>query len=96
MKDLDIVNEFRQAQEPTIKAMFKDIWTDLGNALAAMPRWEKGFHIFWLLGPFILLIERSPADIWLSILALAFVVRSISNAMGLGFGLFGSGQVFCF
>jgi hypothetical protein len=39
-----------------------------------MPRWEKGFHIFWLLGPFILLIERNPADSWLSFLAIAFVI----------------------
>ena len=82
MKNLNIVNEYGQAPEPTIKAMFKDIWTGLCNALAAMPRWEKGFHIFWLLGPFILLIERSPADIWLSILALAFVVRSIMKRDG--------------
>jgi len=76
------MSETRQAPEPTIKAMFKDIWTGLGNALAAMPRWEKGFHIFWLFGPFILLIERSPADIWLSILAVAFVVRSIMKRDG--------------
>jgi len=76
------MSETRQAPEPTIKAMFKDIWTGLCNALAAMPRWEKGFHIFWLLGPFILLIERSPADIWLSILAVAFVVRSIMKRDG--------------
>jgi len=76
------VSETRQAIEPTIKAMFKDIWTGLGNALAAMPRWEKGFHVFWLLGPFILLIERSPADIWLSFLAVAFVVRSIFKRDG--------------
>ena len=76
------MSEVRQALEPTIKAMFKDIWTGWCNALAAMPRWEKGFHIFWLLGPFILLIERSPADIWLSILALAFVVRSIFKRDG--------------
>jgi len=82
MKDLDIVNESSQALDPTIKAMFKDIWTGLGNALAEVPRWEKGFHIFWLLGPFILLIERSPADIWLSILALAFAVRSIMKRDG--------------
>ena len=82
MKNLNIVNESSQALKSTIKAMFKDIWTGLGNALAAMPRWEKGFHIFWLLGPFILLIERSPADIWLSILALAFVVRSIIKRDG--------------
>ena len=82
MKDLNIVNESNQVLDPTIKAIFKDIWTGLGNALAAMPRWEKGFHIFWLLGPFILLIERSPADIWLSILALAFVVRLIMKRDG--------------
>ena len=53
-----------QAIEPSIKAMFQTIWTGLGDALAAMPRWEKGFHIFWLLGPLILLIEHTPADIW--------------------------------
>jgi O-antigen ligase len=82
MKDLNMVNESSQALEPTIKEMFKDILFGLGNALEAMPRWEKGFHIFWLLGPFILLIERSPADIWLSILALAFVVRSIMKRDG--------------
>ena len=62
--------------------MFQTIWTGLGDALAEMPRWEKGFHIFWLLGPFILLIERSPADIWLSVLAIAFVIRSIFKSDG--------------
>ncbi|MDA9012515.1 O-antigen ligase family protein [Alphaproteobacteria bacterium] len=76
------MSKTRQAIEPTIKAMLQTIWTGLGDALAAMPRWENGFHIFWLLGPFILLIERSPADIWLSILALAFVVRSIFKRDG--------------
>ena len=66
-----------KAIEPPFKAMFWDIWKGLDDALSAMPRWEKGFHIFWLFGPFILLIERSPADIWLSVLAIAFVIRSI-------------------
>ncbi|MBT6256677.1 MAG: O-antigen ligase family protein, partial [Alphaproteobacteria bacterium] len=55
---------------------FKAIIQDAKDALAALPRWERGFHIFWLLGPFIMLIERSPADAWLSILALTFAVRS--------------------
>ena len=50
---------------------------DARTALAGLPKWEKPFHIFWLLGPFFLLIERSPADAWLSILALAFAVRSL-------------------
>ena len=71
------MNESSQVLEPTIEAMVQDIWNDLVNALAVMPRWEKGLHIFWLFGPFVLLIERSPADIWLSILAIAFVLRSI-------------------
>ena len=69
------MSEIHKSIEPSLKAMFKTIWTGLGDALAAMPGWEKGFHVFWLLGPFILLIERSPADIWLSFLAIAFVIR---------------------
>lgn len=55
---------------------------DARKALAGLPKWEKPFHIFWLLGPFILLIERSPADTWLSILALAFAVRSVCQRDG--------------
>jgi len=76
------VSEPSQAPEPTIKAIVKDMSTDLVNALMEMPRWERGFHIFWLLGPFILLIERSPADIWLSVLALTFLIRSIFKRDG--------------
>jgi len=41
-----------------------------------LPKLEKFFIIFWLLGPFIYLIERSPADIWLSVLAIIFLIRS--------------------
>ena len=36
---------------------------------------------FWLLGPFILLIERSPADLWLSC-SPTFVCRSIARREG--------------
>ncbi|MDC0492734.1 O-antigen ligase family protein [Alphaproteobacteria bacterium] len=82
MKDQIIVNMSRKVTEPTIKVMFQAICSGLGDALAAMPSWEKGVHIFWLLGPFILLIERSPADIWLSFLAIAFVIRSILQRDG--------------
>lgn len=53
-------------------------WRGLIEALYEMPKWERGLHIFWLLGPIILLIERSPADIWISICALSFVFRSLS------------------
>ena len=55
---------------------------DARTALKELPKWEKPFHIFWLLGPFFLLIERSPADAWLSILALTFAVRSLCQRDG--------------
>ena len=51
-------------------------------ALAELPEWERYLFIFWLFGPFILLIERSPADAWLSVLALTFAVRSVVRREG--------------
>ena len=58
------------------------LFLDARTALNELPKWEKPFHVFWLLGPFFLLIERSPADAWLSILALAFVLRSLFQRDG--------------
>ena len=49
------------------------------DALRLLPSWERVIHVFWLLGPIILLIERSPADFWLSVIALTFVGRSIAK-----------------
>lgn len=63
---------------PALRAIIRDAREALGN----LQRWERGFHLFWLLGPFILLIERTPADIWLSLLALTFVIRSIVKREG--------------
>ena len=31
---------------------------------------EKGMIFFWFLGPIIFLIERSPADIWLTLISI--------------------------
>ena len=39
---------------------------------------DRYFFLFWLIGPFILLIERSPADVWLSSIAVAFLIRCIA------------------
>ena len=55
---------------------------DARTALADLPKWEKPFDLFWLVGPFFLLIERSPADAWLSILGLAFALRSLCQRDG--------------
>ncbi len=45
--------------------------------LAQKPLLARVFFVFWLLGPLIYLIERSPADIWLSLIGLTFLGRSI-------------------
>ena len=37
---------------------------------------EGFFLVLWLLGPFIYLIERSPADIWLTLMVIVFLLRS--------------------
>jgi O-antigen ligase len=63
---------------PALRAII----VDARDALNALPQWERRARIFWLLGPFILLIERTPADIWLSLLALTFAVRSIVKRDG--------------
>jgi len=55
---------------------------DARRALSELPAWEKFAHIFWLLGPFILLIERTPADVWVTLLALTFAVRSAVKREG--------------
>jgi len=56
--------------------------SDAGTALKELPNWERPIHVFWLLGPFILLIERSPADIWLSLLAVVFAARALWQRNG--------------
>ena len=58
---------------PALKA----IVSDAKQAMSELPGWEKFIQLFWLLGPFILLIERSPADAWITILAFAFVLRAL-------------------
>ena len=45
--------------------------------------------IFWLLGPFIYLIERDPADLWLSLIGLVFLIRCIKKKIGCGQTNFG-------
>ncbi len=58
------------------------IISDARQALSELPAWEKFAHIFWLLGPFILLIERTPADVWMTLLALTFAVRAAIKCEG--------------
>ena len=40
-----------------------------------MTGFEKTLTIFWLLGPLIYLIERDPADLWLTLISIIFLYR---------------------
>ena len=59
--------------------IFNQLLRDGIDALREQTPLERFFRIFWLLGPFIFLIERTPADIWLSLLTLIFLVRTTLN-----------------
>ena len=59
-----------------IRTYLSELLDNARAAFAELPKWERPVHLFWLAGPFILLIERSPADIWLTLLALVFAVRA--------------------
>ncbi len=59
-----------------------EICGETREALGSVSGWDRAACIFWLLGPFILLVERSPADMWLSVLALSFAGRSILRREG--------------
>ena len=54
----------------------------LGNGKKAffeLSQNDRFIHAFWLLGPFFLLIERTPGDVYISIVALTFLIRSLKN-----------------
>ena len=53
--------------EESIEIVFKKLKT--------LSKFEKCMTVFWLAGPFIFLIERTPADIWLSLIGLVFLIR---------------------
>ena len=39
---------------------------------------DRLFYSWFLLGPFILLVERSPGDLWLSLCGLSFLIRCVA------------------
>ena len=71
-----MANSVNMKAKMTLAGYVAAMWSDSRAALAEMPKTSRWFHVFWLMGPLILLIERSPADAWLTICALTFVVRS--------------------
>jgi len=71
----------------------------LGNGKKAffeLSRTDRFMHAFWLLGPFFLLIERTPGDAYVSIVALTFLVRSLITRDGAWLKFFWVKSVFIF
>ena len=88
-------NELRW-EEMSLSSLARNFWQETRLAIASLPAWERVCHIFWLLGPFILLIERSPADAWLSILVVAFIMKSIMQRDGYWLSIFWVRAAFAF
>ena len=58
---------------------FYNSWNSGWNKIKNMSGFDYTMTIFWLLGPFIYLIERDPADLWLSLISLIFLIRCIKK-----------------
>ena len=58
---------------------FQTSWINGWNKIRNFNIFDKYMTFFWFLGPFIYLIERDPADLWLSLIGLIFLIRCIKN-----------------
>ena len=56
---------------------FYTSWNNGWNKIKNLNRFDKYMTLFWFLGPFIYLIERDPADLWLTLIGLTFLIRCI-------------------
>ena len=57
--------------ELNFSSSFKIGW----KKIKRLNKFDRFMTLFWLVGPFIYLLERSPADIWLTLIALIFLIR---------------------
>ncbi|WP_443644992.1 O-antigen ligase family protein [Candidatus Ponderosibacter sp. Uisw_141_02] len=73
-----------------------DLLGDGKKAFFELSRTDRFMHAFWLLGPFFLLIERTPGDVYVSIVALTFLVRSLITRDGAWLKFFWVKSVFIF
>ena len=66
----------------TLTGHIATVWSDAIAKLAEMPKSQPMVSCFLVVRPLILLIERSPADAWLTICALTFAVRAVLKTRG--------------
>ena len=56
---------------------FEKSWEIGIKKLKSFSKFDKYMTIFWLLGPFIYLLERDPADVWLTLICIIFLIRCV-------------------
>ena len=56
---------------------FSESWRIGWHKINCLSKTDKYMTLFWFLGPFIYLIERDPADLWLTIICIFFLARCI-------------------
>ena len=65
--------------EEGIRDWFSQQLLDVKEAIGGQGRLRGAMTVFYLLGPFFMLIERSPADVRLTLCGLAFLVRCVAR-----------------
>ena len=45
------------------------------NKIKKLSKFQKMMTYFWILGPLIFLIERDPADLWLTLISIIFLIK---------------------
>ncbi|MDA8873294.1 O-antigen ligase family protein [Alphaproteobacteria bacterium] len=66
------------------------------KAFFELSRNDRFMHAFWLLGPFFFLIERTPGDVYISTVALTFLIKSLKKRDGAWLKFFWVKSVFIF
>ena len=56
---------------------FFQSWENGWAKIKNLSNFDRYMTLFWFLGPLIYLIERDPADIWLTLISLIFLIRCI-------------------
>ena len=63
---------------------FSESWKDGWDKINSLSKLDKYMTVFWFLGPFIYLIERDPADLWLTLICLIFLLDVSKEKIGAG------------
>lgn len=64
----------KQISTPNLN--FEKSWINTKKKIKRLNNFDKFCLIFWFLGPLVLLIERDPSDLWITLIAVLFLIRN--------------------